>query len=81
MITLTSNSNAASLRSDQPVASGQNVTKPIPAGFYFTQAVVAGTSWGLGFTAVSPGTVTISATGPAGVIATPNASRIIVMNP
>ena len=81
VITLSSNSNAASLRSDQPVAAGQNVTKPIQPGIYFTQSVAAGTSFGLGFTAVSPGTVTISATGPAGVISTTNASRTIVINP
>jgi hypothetical protein len=81
VVTLTSNSSAASLRSDQPVASGQSVTKPIQPGIYFTQAVTAGTIFGLGFTPVSQGSVTISATGPAGVVSTSNASRTVAITP
>ena len=81
VVTLNANSGSGQLRSDQPAAAGQTVTKPIQPGIYYTQAVAAGTSFGLGFTAVSSGTVTVSATGPAGVVATANASRTIVINP
>jgi hypothetical protein len=81
VVTLTSNSAAATLRSDQPVATGQSVTKPIQPGIYFTQAVAAGSLFGLGLTPVSQGTVTISATGPAGVISTTTASRTIAITP
>ena len=39
----------AQLRSDQPVATGQTVTKPIQPGIYYTQAIVGGSSYGLTF--------------------------------
>ena len=62
-----SNAAVARLRSDEPVASGQAVTKPIQPGIYYTQAVVAGTSYGLAFEPLGNGTTTVSVTGPAGV--------------
>jgi uncharacterized repeat protein (TIGR01451 family) len=81
VITLTSNSAAATLRSDEPPLSGLTVTKPIVPGSYFTQAATGGTFFGLGFTPVSPGTVFLSATGPPGVVTTGNGLRTIVINP
>ena len=58
----------AQLRSDQPVATGQTVTKPIQPGIYYTQAVLAGTSYGLTFDPLAGGQTTVTATGPAGVL-------------
>ena len=37
----------ARLRSDQPAATGQSVTKPIQPGIYYTQAIVGGLVYGL----------------------------------
>ena len=43
-------------------------TKPIQAGVYYTQAIVAGTSYGLAFEPLANGTTTVSVTGPPGVL-------------
>ena len=58
----------AQLRSDQPVATGQTVTKPIQPGIYYTQAIVGGTSYGLTFDPLAGGQTSVTATGPAGVL-------------
>ena len=63
-----SNSVVGRLRSDQPAATGQSVTKPIQPGIYFSQAVAAGTGWGLAFLPLANGTTTVTATGPPGVL-------------
>ena len=60
--------NVARLSSDQPTAIGQIVTKPIQPGIYYTQAIVAGTSYGLALDPIGNGTTSVSATGPAGVL-------------
>ena len=64
ILTLTnSNAAAAQLRSDQPVATGQVVTKPIQPNVYFTQAAAAGTTYGLAFDPIAAGSTTVTATG------------------
>jgi hypothetical protein len=76
VVTLTnSNGNVARLRSDEPAATGQTVTKPIRPGIYFTLAVTSGTTYGLAFEPLSNGTTTVSVTGPAGVLTTTNSTR------
>jgi hypothetical protein len=76
IVTLTnSNANVGRLRSDEPAATGQVVTKPIEPGIYQTQANGAGTSWGLAFEPLANGTTTVSVTGPAGVLTTTNSAR------
>ena len=75
-----SNASAAQLRSDQPAATGQTVTKPIQSGFYYPQAVVGGTSYGLAFDPLTAGTTTVTVTGPAGVGTTTQGSRTITVN-
>jgi hypothetical protein len=72
---------AAQLGSDQPVAIGQTVTKPILPGFYYTQAVPFGTQYGLVFDPLAPGTTTVTATGLFNVISTSQASRMVVISP
>jgi hypothetical protein len=69
VVTLT-NSNAAVARlySDQPVTTGQVVTKPIQPGIYYTQSVITGTTYGLAFDPLAAGTTTVTVTGPPGVI-------------
>jgi hypothetical protein len=81
VVTLSASNALARLRSDEPVAVGQTVTKPIAPGTFFTLSVPPGTTTGLGFEALAPGTVVISATGPAGVIATEQASRTVIIDP
>jgi hypothetical protein len=82
VVTLTnSTAAAAQLGSDQPVALGQTVTKPILPGFYYTQAVPFGTQYGLVFDPLAPGTTTVTATGTFNVITTSQASRMIVITP
>ena len=69
VVTLTnSNQNVGRLRSDEPVAAGQSVTKPILSGIYHTQALLAGTSYGLAFEPIGNGTTTVTVTGPPGVL-------------
>ena len=58
----------AQLRSDQPVATGQTVTKPIQPGIYYTQAIVGVSSYGLTFDPLAGGQTSVTATGPAGVL-------------
>ena len=65
----------ARLRSDEPVATGATVTKPIHAGSYYTQAVQPGTSYGLAFEPLGSGTATVTVTGPAGVVRMTTGSR------
>jgi hypothetical protein len=82
VVTLTSDNGAvARLRSDEPPATGQIVTKPIQPGVYFTSAVAPGTSWGLALDPLAAGTVHITATGPAGVISIDSARRTVIVNP
>ena len=69
IVTFTStDGNVARLSSDQPTAIGQIVTKPIQPGIYYTQAIVAGKSYGLALDPIGNGTTSVSATGPAGVL-------------
>jgi hypothetical protein len=63
-----SNQNVGRLRSDEPAATGQSVTKPIKPGFYYPQAIVGGTVYGLAFDPLANGTTTVTAAGPAGVL-------------
>jgi hypothetical protein len=63
-----SSETVARLRSDEPTAIGQTVTKPIQPGIYYTQAVAGGTFYGLTFDPLANGTTTVSVTGPTGVI-------------
>jgi hypothetical protein len=82
IVTLTNdNAAAARLRSDEPAAVGQSVTKPIRPGIYHTQAAVAGTSFGLAFDPLAAGTTHVSVTGPAGVLTTSQSTRTVVINP
>ena len=84
IVTFTStDGNVARLSSDQPAAIGQIVTKPIQPGIYYTQAVVAGTSYGLAFDPIGNGTTSVSATGPAGVLTmtTTGTSNVTVSTP
>ncbi len=82
VITL-SNGNAAvaQLRSDEPAAVGQTVTKPIVAGRYYTGAVTGSTSYGLAFDPLAAGTTTVTATPPPGIGQTSSAVRTVVVNP
>ena len=76
VVTLTnSNGTVARLRSDEPVATGQAVTKPIKPGVYYTLAVVSGSVYGLTFEPLGEGTTTVSVTGPVGVLTTTNSTR------
>ena len=81
VVTLSANSTRARLRSDEPDAAGATVSKPIAPGNYLTVAVPPATGSGLGFEPLAAGTVVVSATGPAGVIATEQASRTVVITP
>jgi hypothetical protein len=82
VVTLTnSNASAARLRSDEPAATGQTVTKPIKPELYFTLAVVAGTTYGLAFDPLASGTTQVSVTGPPGVGTTSQSTRTVVINP
>jgi hypothetical protein len=72
----------AQLVSDEPIAVGQVVTKPIQPGFYYTQQIPFGTPYGLRFDPLAVGTATVTATGPFGVISLPGATRsVMVVNP
>jgi uncharacterized repeat protein (TIGR01451 family) len=62
----------ARLRSDEPVAVGQAVSKPIQAGFYYTQALLAGTVYGLTFDPIANGVTTVTVAGPPGVVTMSN---------
>jgi hypothetical protein len=82
VVTLTSDNGAvARLRSDEPPATAQIVTKPIQPGLYYTLAVAPDTSWGLSLDPLAAGTVHVTATGPEGVISTDSARRTVVVNP
>ena len=81
-VTLTNSTAAvAQLGSDEPVAVGQTVTKPIQPGSYYTQAVPSGTAYGLVFDPLAPGTTTVTATGPFNVITTSQAIRTVMISP
>jgi hypothetical protein len=82
VITVT-NSEAAvgQLRSDEPAATGQTVTKPIPSGTYYTHNIVVGSTYGLRFDPLAAGSTVVSATGPAGVISTTQANRTVNVTP
>ncbi len=83
VVTLSHTSAAvANLKSDEPTATGQTVTKPIQPGSYFTLGVTGGISpFGLAFDPLVSGMTTVTASGPAGVIATTQASRTVVITP
>ena len=82
VVTLTnSNAAVAQLRSDEPAATGQTVTKPIAPGFYYTQNLVPGTTYGLAFDPLAAGTTTVTAVPPAGGRQTGSAVRTVVVNP
>ena len=69
IVTLTNtNANVARLSSDQPLLFGQSVGKPIQPGFAHTQAISAGTIYGLGFDPLANGITTVSVAGPIGVL-------------
>ena len=69
IVTLTnSNATVAQLSSDEPATTGATVTKPIQQGIYYTQAIVAGTTYGLTFNPVAAGSTTVTVTGPTGVL-------------
>jgi hypothetical protein len=73
VVTLTnSDANVARLTSDEPVQVGQVVTKPIQPNIYYTQAVLAGTTYGLAFDQLANGTTSVTVTGPAGVLTMAN---------
>jgi hypothetical protein len=76
-----SHGSAAELRSDEPAATGQTVTKPIQPGIYYTQAIAPGTSYGLTFDPRAAGTTQVSVTGPPGVGTTTQSTRTVVINP
>ena len=55
-----SNAAVAQLKSDQPAATGQSVTKPILANFYYPQAVPGGISpYGVAFDPLAVGSTTV----------------------
>ena len=57
VVTLTVDNPArAQLRSDEPQATGQTVTKPIQPGIYYTQRLIqSGTTYGLAFDPLAQG--------------------------
>ncbi len=83
VVTLTVDNPArAQLRSDQPQATGQTVTKPIQPGTYFTQRLIqSGTTYGLAFDPLAAGTVVVTATGPPGTLPLGSSQRTVVINP
>ena len=70
----------AQLKSDQPVATGQSVTKPIPPGAYYSQPAAPGTSYGLALDPLGPGTTTVTATGPVGVLTLSTGVRSVTIS-
>ena len=83
VVTLTVDNPArAQLRSDEPQATGQTVTKPIQPGTYFTQRLIqSGTTYGLAFDPLAAGTVVVTATGPPGTLPLDSSQRTVVINP
>ncbi len=78
VVTLSNSNDAvAELRSDEPVTTGQVVTKPIQPNFYYTNSIAPGTSQGLAFRPLAAGTTSVSATGPSGVIGVDGATRTV----
>ena len=72
----------AQLRSDEPQATGQTVTKPIRPGSYLTQRLIqSGTTYGLAFDPLAQGTVVVTATGPPGTQPLDSSQRSVVINP
>jgi hypothetical protein len=71
----------AQLGSDEPPATGQIVTKPIAPGSYYTLPAPGELPYGLRFDPIAPGTTTVTATGIAGVVSLPLATRMVVINP
>jgi hypothetical protein len=61
-----SNGAVAQLRSDEPAATGQTVTKPIRPGTYCAQALLGGTSYGLAFDSLAAGSTNVKVPGPPG---------------
>jgi hypothetical protein len=69
VVTVTSNDGAVlHLRSDEPPATGIAVSKPIQPGWYFTNAITTGTSWGLALEPLTPGSALVTVTGPPGTL-------------
>jgi hypothetical protein len=83
VVTLTVDNPArAQLKSDEPQATGQTVTKPIRPGTYITQRVIqSGTTYGLAFDPLAPGTVVVTVTGPPGMQPLDTSQRSVVINP
>jgi flagellar basal body-associated protein FliL len=83
VVTMTVDNPAmAQLRSDEPPATGQTVTKPIRPGIYYTQRVIqSGTTYGLAFDPLAQGTVVVTATGPPGTQPLDTSQRSVVINP
>ena len=80
IVTLTnSNATVAQLSSDEPAATGQTVTKPIQPGIYHTQAIAAGTSYGLAFDPLAGGTTTVTVTSPAATTMTTAGVRTVTI--
>jgi hypothetical protein len=83
VVTLTVDNPArAQLRSDEPQATGQTVTKPIQPGIYYTQRLIqSGTTYGLAFDPLAVGTVVVTVTGPPGTQPLDSSQRTVVINP
>jgi hypothetical protein len=78
-----SNSTAAvaQLYSDEPVTTGQVVTKPIDPGTYYTYANLGGTSYGLSFDPIAAGNTTVTVTAPGFKTMTTNGVRPVLVTP
>ncbi|MGQ0735839.1 MAG: hypothetical protein ACT4QD_19570, partial [Acidobacteriota bacterium] len=65
-----SNGAVAQLKSDEPAATGQSVSKPIEANIYYTQWVSPGgiSPYGLAFDPIGNGMTTVTVAGPPGVL-------------
>jgi hypothetical protein len=83
VVTLTvDDPSRAQMRSDEPQATGQTVTKPIRPGFYYTQRLIqSGTTYGLAFDPLAQGTVVVTASGPPGTQSLDTSRRTVVINP
>jgi hypothetical protein len=82
VVTLTSSNEAVGrLRSDEPPASAQTVTKPIVPGQYYSLAAGGTTAWGLAFVPLGAGTTTVTATAPGFVTMPAGVRQVEVTGP
>jgi hypothetical protein len=80
VVTLTNtDGDVAQLTSDEPAAAGQIVSKPIEPGYYYTQAAVAGTSYGLLFDPLGAGTTTVAVSAPGAITMTGTGVRTVAV--